>query len=125
MIRCILEDRICLGVVEQGKTYNINYEIKVRKNRKPQQWCCIENMYESIIKKNIFKLVQKMWKSDLRIRTTDENVYLFFCIVFCNSCREKLLRQNKTVREKIKSILIQEQELKRIDLLVKKQEEEI
>ncbi len=175
MVRRILENRVYLGIVEQGKTYSINYKVKTRRNREAQQWYCVENMHEPIVKKDTFKLVQKMLESDLRTSPTEENVYLFSGIIFCNSCGEKLLRRKKTVKgnkyiyygwydkkkklrchgacireskleqaviqtirkhiasvvkmeallEKIKSISLKEQEVKRIDLLVKEQEEEI
>ena len=175
MVRRILENRVYLGIVEQGKTYSINYKVKARRNREPQQWYCVENMHEPIVEKDTFKLVQKMLESDLRTSPKEENVYLFSGIVFCNSCGEKLLRRKKTVKgneyiyygcydkkkklrchgacirenklekaviqtirqhiasvikmedllEKMKSIPLKEQELKRIDLLVKEQEEEM
>ena len=98
MIRRILENLVYLGIIEQGKTYSINYKIKTRRNRESQQWYCVENRHDPIVDKDIFELVQKILANDLRTSPGEENVYLFSGIVVCGCCGEKLLRRKKTVK---------------------------
>ena len=100
VIRHILGNRVYLGVMEQGKTYSINYKVKVRRNREPQQWYCVENMHEPIVAKDTFEIVQKILANDLRTSPGEETVYLFSGLAVCGRCGEKLLRYKKTVKEK-------------------------
>lgn len=98
MVRRILENRVYLGIIEQGKTYSINYKVKTRRNRESQQWYCVENRHDPIVDKDAFELVQKILANDLRTSPGEENVYLFSGIVVCGCCGEKLLRRKKTVK---------------------------
>lgn len=98
VIRQILGNRVYLGVMEQGKTYSINYKVKARRNREPGQWYRVENMHEPIVEKDTFELVQKILANDLRTSPGEENVYMFSGIVVCGCCGEKLLRYKKTVK---------------------------
>lgn len=98
MVRRILENRVYLGIIEQGKTYSINYKVKTRRNRESQQWFCVENRHDPIVDKDTFELVQKILANDLRTSPGEENVYLFSGIVVCGCCGEKLLRRKKTVK---------------------------
>lgn len=100
VIRHILGNRVYLGVMEQGKTYSINYKVKARRNREPQQWYCVENMHEPIVAKDTFDIVQKILANDLRTSPGEETVYLFSGLAVCGRCGEKLLRYKKTVKEK-------------------------
>lgn len=98
MIRRILENRVYLGVMEQGKTYSINYKVKTRRNREPQQWYCVENRHIPIVERDTFELVQKILANDLRTSPGEENVYMFSGVAACGCCGEKLLRRRKTVK---------------------------
>lgn len=100
VIRQILGNRVYLGVMEQGKTYSINYKVKARRNREPGQWYRVENRHEPIVEKDTFELVQKILANDLRTSPGEENVYMFSGIVVCGCCGEKLLRYKKTVKGK-------------------------
>lgn len=100
VIRQILGNRVYLGVMEQGKTYSINYKVKARRNREPGQWYRVENMHEPIVEKDTFELVQKILANDLRTSPGEENVYMFSGIVVCGCCGEKLLRYKKTLKGK-------------------------
>ncbi|MCM1212970.1 MAG: recombinase family protein [Lachnospiraceae bacterium] len=100
VIRRILENRVYLGVMEQGKTYSINYKVKARRKREPGQWYCVENRHEPIVTRDTFDLVQKILADDLRTSPGKENVYLFSGIVVCGRCGEKLLRCKKTIKGK-------------------------
>ncbi len=98
VIRRILENRVYLGVMEQGKTYSINYKVKARRKREPSQWYCVENRHEPIVEKDTFGLVQKILANDLRTSPGEENVYMFSGIVVCGRCGEKLLRCKKKIK---------------------------
>lgn len=100
VIRQILGNRVYLGVMEQGKTYSINYKVKARRNREPGQWYRVENMHEPIVEKDTFELVQKILANDLRTSPGEKNVYMFSGIVVCGCCGEKLLRYKKTLKGK-------------------------
>lgn len=100
VIRQILGNRVYLGVMEQGKTYSINYKVKARRNREPGQWYRVENMHEPIVEKDTFELVQKILANDLRTSPGEENVYMFSGVVVCGCCGEKLLRYKKTLKGK-------------------------
>lgn len=100
VIRHILGNRVYLGVMEQGKTYSINYKVKARRNREPQQWYCVENRHEPIVAKDTFDIVQKILANDLRTSPGEETVYLFSGLAVCGRCGEKLLRYKKTLKGK-------------------------
>lgn len=97
-VRKILENRVYIGIMEQGKTYSINYKVKTRRKRDPSEWYCVENTHESIISREVFELVQEILRHDLRTSPGEETVYLFSGIVICGICGERLLRCKKTVK---------------------------
>lgn len=48
-IRIILTNRVYLNILEQGKTYSINYKLKGRICKNPSDWICIADAHEAII----------------------------------------------------------------------------
>lgn len=104
-VRRILRNRVYIGMLEQGKTYSINYKLKERRTRDKESWHCVENAHEPIIEKDIFDLVQKVLEMNCRtgserMNTQEETVYLFSGIVRCGKCRDILLRRKKKVKGK-------------------------
>lgn len=102
-VRRILTNRAYIGVLEQGKTYSINYKLKERLNRDRQYWYCVEGAHEPIIEKATFDLVQRLLQANCRTSPKNENVragtvYLFSGIVRCGKCGETLLRRKKKVK---------------------------
>ncbi len=104
-VRRILMNRVYIGMLEQGKTYSINYKLKERRTRDKGSWYCVEDAHEPIIEKDTFDLVQKVLEmncrtSPERMNTQAETVYLFSGIVRCGKCRDILLRRKKKVKGK-------------------------
>lgn len=99
-VRRILSNRIYIGVLEQGKTYSINYKVKGRLKREQSEWYCRENAHEAIIAKEEFHLIQKLLTLDFRTAPNQKAVYLFSGLVCCANCKEILIRRKKTVQGK-------------------------
>lgn len=97
-IRIILTNRVYLGILEQGKSYSINYKLKARINKNSSDWICVENAHEPIISEDDFGLVQKLLKLDLRTSPGNDRVYLFSGMLYCSKCGEMLIRRKISSR---------------------------
>jgi len=97
-IRIILTNRVYLGILEQGKTYSINYKLKGRISKNPGDWICAPNAHEAIISEDDFELVQKLLMMDLRTSPGKDKVYLFSGILYCSKCGEALIKRKITSR---------------------------
>lgn len=97
-IRRILENRVYIGMMEQGKTYSINYKVKKRIKRDKEDWYCVEDAHESIIDKDTFYLVQKILGMDSRTSPGEETIYLYSGMLVCGKCGETMLRRRKVAK---------------------------
>ncbi len=62
----ILENRVYLGDLEQGKSETISYKNPARKAIPRQQWICLEHCHAAIIDKVLFERVQMLRKQRRR-----------------------------------------------------------
>lgn len=97
-VRRILLNRVYIGILEQGKTYSINYKVKQRRMRDASDWYCVEDAHEPIVSRETFELVQKLLGTDFRTSPKKKTVYLFSGILVCSKCGETMIRRKKSVK---------------------------
>ena len=90
----ILENKVYIGTLEQGKTTTPNYKIKKRVNRNSEDWFVFENHHQPIIDIEVFNKVQEILKEDTRVSPNNNEIYLFSGIVKCGKCGSNLTRKS-------------------------------
>lgn len=128
-VKRILTNRVYLGHLEQGKQEKVNYKVKKRIEKSPEDWVCVENTHEAIIEEHQFQAVQELLKYDGRASATSDAANLFSGILVCADCKAPMIKRvnsykgNKKVfyicQTKNKSLgcsrhSIEEEQLKRI-----------
>lgn len=97
-IERILKNEMYTGVMIQGKSGRINYKLKRLISKPEDKWIRVENTHDSIISKECFNLVQEISKLDTRISEGKEVVYPFSGVLYCDNCKNTMVR--KIVRSK-------------------------
>lgn len=98
-VKRILTNRVYLGILEQGKTYSVNYKWRERLLRQKEDWACVENAHQPIVTEAVFDRVQELEALDRRTR--GESTYLLSGLLYCKECGERLHRRKKTKGEKV------------------------
>ncbi|MDR1704220.1 MAG: recombinase family protein [Clostridiales bacterium] len=97
-VRRILQNRVYLGHLEQGKRTKASYRMK-RFHYKPREmWNVCENAHEPIIDELDFDLAQELMAMDTRIAQGSERLHLFSGFVVCGLCGQPMTA--KTVTKK-------------------------
>ena len=91
MINRIIENKVYIGVLEQGKTTKLNYKSKKEIDVHEDDWICIDNAHEAIVSKSTFALANKMLLRDLK--TSKEKPSLFAGMLYCADCGSALVRR--------------------------------
>lgn len=95
MINRILENKVYIGVLEQGKTTKLNYKSTKVIDVAKENWIVIKDNHKPIISKSIFDLANKMMLRDLN--TSKSTPSLLAGMLYCKDCGSSM------VRRKIKS----------------------
>lgn len=90
----ILTNPVYIGVLEQGKTTTLNYKVKKKIQNEKEKWTICENTHQAIIDKNTFETVQSLMRSDTRIATNKDKLFLLSGILYCADCGSTLIRKN-------------------------------
>ncbi|WP_250277552.1 recombinase family protein [[Clostridium] colinum] len=90
----ILTNPVYIGVLEQGKTTTLNYKVKKKIQNDKEKWVISENSHKAIIDKNTFEMVQSLMRSDTRIATNKDKLFLLSGILYCADCGSTLIRKN-------------------------------
>ena len=96
MINRIIENRVYLGDLEQGKRTKLNYksnrEIKVTQ----EEWVRVEGTHEAIVTETMFNLANKMMGRDILNRKSKPNVLAG--LLYCADCGNQLVRRNQKTK---------------------------
>ena len=96
MINRIIENKVYIGVLEQGKTAKLNYKSKKEIDVHKNDWIVINNAHEAIVSKTTYTLANKMLVRDLRV--SKEKPSIFSGMLYCADCGSSLVR--RTVKSK-------------------------
>lgn len=94
----ILKNEMYTGVMIQGKSGRINYKLKKLISKPEDQWIRVEDTHDAIISKESFNLIREISKLDTRRSEGNDVVYPFSGILYCDSCKNTMVR--KIVRSK-------------------------
>ncbi|MBU5257228.1 recombinase family protein [Tissierella praeacuta] len=92
MINRIIENRVYLGDLEQGKRTRLNYksnkEIKVTQD----DWIKVEGTHEAIVTETMFNVANKMMGRDILNRKSKPD--FLTGLLYCADCGNQLVRRN-------------------------------
>lgn len=91
MINRILENKVYIGILEQGKTTKLNYKSTRIVDVNKDDWIVIKDSHEPIISKSIFELANKMMLRDLN--TSKQNPNLLSGMLYCKDCGSSMVRR--------------------------------
>ena len=96
MINRIIENRVYLGDLEQGKRTKLNYksnrEIKVTQ----EEWVRVEGTHEAIVTETMFNVANKMMGRDILNRKTKPD--FLAGLLYCADCGNQLVRRNQKTK---------------------------
>lgn len=92
-INRILKNEIYIGVLEQGKETTPNHKVKKVIQKSKDEWVRIEDAHDAIIGQDLFKTVNELMKRDTRTSPYKEKSFLFSGLIFCNDCRQTMVRR--------------------------------
>ncbi|MCI9071246.1 MAG: recombinase family protein [Lachnospiraceae bacterium] len=96
----ILKNEVYTGTLVQGKESTVNYKVKVRREKAPEEWCRVENAHDAIISRNDFEIVQSILKMDTRVSVGQKEVEAFSGMAACADCGCSMVRK-KVIKGKI------------------------
>lgn len=91
MINRILENKVYIGILEQGKTAKLNYKSTRIVDVSKDDWIVIKDSHEPIVSKSIFELANKMMFRDLN--TTKQKPTLLSGMLYCKDCGSSMVRR--------------------------------
>lgn len=86
-VRRILQNRMYIGDMVQGKNTTYSYKIKQCRAIPEDQWIIVENTHEPIIDKGTFFQAQALFNKNIRKSPKKNNVDLFAGLVKCADCK--------------------------------------
>ena len=97
MINRIIENRVYLGDLEQGKRTKLNYksnkEIKVIED----DWIRVEGTHEAIITETMFNVANKMMERDILNRKSKPD--FLTGLLYCADCGNQLVRRKQKTKD--------------------------
>lgn len=97
MINRIIENKVYIGTLEQGKTTKLNYKSTKMLDVSKSDWIVTEDAHEPIISKSNFYLANKMMIRDVSTRSNAPT--LFAGMLYCKDCGSSMIRRKiKTVK---------------------------
>lgn len=99
MINRIIENKVYIGVLEQGKTTKLNYKSKKEIDVHEDDWIVIDDAHEAIVSKSTFALANKMLLRDLR--TTKEKPNLLAGMLYCADCGSAMIRRKVKTKKAV------------------------
>lgn len=91
MINRILENKVYIGILEQGKTAKLNYKSTKIVDVSKDDWIVTKDSHEPIISKSVFELANKMMFRDLN--TTKQKPTLLSGMLYCKDCGFSMVRR--------------------------------
>ena len=93
MILRILQNRVYIGTLEQGRVTTPSYKVKRVVKKPPEEWAVTENCHEAIIHRDDFEVIQHILSLDSRTGVGCTAVELFSGMVFCGECGAAMVRK--------------------------------
>jgi len=90
----MLNNETYIGNMTQGRRKKINYKIKKEVRTPKENWIIVENTHEPIIDKEMFDMVQSVYKKNKNLQSNSKN-YLLRGFLFCEECGHALSIQTK------------------------------
>ena len=94
----ILNNRIYIGDLVQGRRCKINYKVKKIVKNNPDNYIVVENTHEAIIDKDIFNEVQKRLPKNVGRKEKKEN-NLLDGLLYCGDCGHRISVQARRKKD--------------------------
>ncbi len=94
-VKRILQNRIYIGCLEQGKRSTPNYKVKKMHEKNPEEWIVVEDNHEPIIEKLIFDAVERSMERDTKI-SEKGTVYPLSGFLYCGDCENQMVTRTVT-----------------------------
>ena len=87
----VIQNKVYIGVLEQGKTAKLNYKSKKEVKVSKEDWIITEDAHEGIVSKSVFALANKMLLRD--VKRSKEKPYLLSEMLYCKDCGSSMIRR--------------------------------
>lgn len=88
----ILENKVYIGILQQGKSATISYKNKKQLDIHPSDWISVKNTHEPIVSEEVFQIANVLLKRDLNTKDKQQ-VELFAGMLFCKDCGSPMIRR--------------------------------
>ena len=87
----VIQNKVYIGVLEQGKTAKLNYKSKKEIKLSKEDWIITEDAHEGIVSKSVFTLANKMLLRD--VKKSKEKPHLLSGMLYCKDCGSSMIRR--------------------------------
>ena len=91
-INRILENKVYIGMMQQGKSATISYKNKKQLEINPSDWISVENTHEPIVSEEVFHIANILLKRDFNTKA-NQQTELFAGMLFCKDCNSPMVRR--------------------------------
>lgn len=91
MINRIIENKVYIGVLEQGKTRKLNYKSKREVEVNKEDWIVTYDSHKPIISKSIYLLANKLMLRDVKGSNKEPNI--LSGMLYCKDCGSSMVRR--------------------------------
>lgn len=111
-VSLVLNNRMYLGIMVQGKQAVVSYKVHQRRAVPKEDWYMVPDTHEPIIQEELFKRAAALQVRDTRTAPSERKLHLLSGFIRCADCRKAMTRQKtknivyyycRTFREKSKS----------------------
>jgi len=95
-IQRILQNRVYIGILEQGKRTKASYRMKNFSYKPRELWTIHENAHEPIINELDFAIVQELMAKDTRTGASKDTLHLFSGFAVCGLCNQTMTVKTTT-----------------------------
>lgn len=94
----VIQNKVYIGVLEQGKTAKLNYKTKKEVKVSKEDWIITEDAHEGIVSKSVFVLANKMLLRD--VKRSKEKPHLLSGMLYCKDCGSSMIRRKISAKGK-------------------------
>lgn len=98
MVNRILENRVYIGDLEQGKTRKFSYKSQKIQTISSEDWIKVEKTHEGIVSESVYLIANNLLKRDVRGTVQSENLYAG--MLFCRDCHSQMVRRKVKYKDK-------------------------
>lgn len=111
-VSLVLNNRMYLGIMVQGKQAVVSYKVHQRRAVPKEDWYMVPDTHEPIIQEELFKKAAALQVRDTRTAPSERKLHLLSGFIRCADCKKAMTRQKtknivyyycRTFREKSKS----------------------